>query len=382
MNYARTVQQILHPPRDPEPTPEGTKRFFDAIRHIGSDDPLTGPRWIIPGILLEDQTAMCPGPPGSGKSFAIIDWFARVALGLEFMGRPCLQGGAVYVTGEGQAGLAKRISAIANEFEITNQSPFLYVRRMPRFLDPQEISDFIAAVENRIADWTVPIRCIGFDTFNRALVGGSENEGKDVARLLDADNRIKFSCATMFAHHPGKAEGNDIRGHSSLLGDTDVTCIFSGKSGTRTIEVKKQKDEDDGALFGYSLRPVHLGMHKISGDPVTSCLVNWVDSETARGAKATSSRWPRSLTFLNDVIAAAVLEVSIDHRPYGDGPMVKAVPIEHVRALHRRRYVGNGDGDRAEAERKAFNRSLRAAPDARLVAGEMVGIRELIWAAR
>jgi RecA-family ATPase len=159
------------------------------------------------------------------------------------------------VSGEGQSGLAKRVAALASDFALTKDSPFIYMRTMPRLLDPQEVGDFIEALfvecSHRLDE--TGIKVIAFDTFNRALVGGNENDGRDVGRLLHADERIKraFSCATIYAHHPGKAEGNDTRGHSSLRGDIDVTAIFSGKSGTRTIEIKKQKDEEDGAIFAY-----------------------------------------------------------------------------------------------------------------------------------
>jgi RecA-family ATPase len=135
---------------------------------------------------------------------------------MDFLGKPTRRGGVVYVTGEGQTGIAKRVAALAAELSLSEQAPFLYVSVMPRLLDPQQVTDFITALKFTTEHWEVPLEVMAFDTFNRAIVGGSENEGKDVARLLDADNRIKeeFGCATIYAHHPGKAEGNDTRGHS------------------------------------------------------------------------------------------------------------------------------------------------------------------------
>jgi hypothetical protein len=138
--------------REPQNSP-GVDRFLKASRQAGEDNPLDGPRWLIPGVLLEGQTAMCAGPPGTGKSFAILDWTARVVRGLDFLGQPVLRGGAIYVTGEGQAGLAKRIAALATAFELTERSSFVYMRRMPRLLDPQEVQDFIAAVKILTAAW-------------------------------------------------------------------------------------------------------------------------------------------------------------------------------------------------------------------------------------
>jgi hypothetical protein len=360
---------------------DGALSFLRAMRAVGDDDALDGPRDVIPGIIAERQTAICPGAPGTGKSFVFLDWLGRISGGLNFIGKPVMRGGAIYVTGEGQAGMAKRISALASQIELTADSTFLYVTTMPHLLDPRQVADFIEALKLRTAKWKEPIRLIAFDTFNRAIVGGSENEGKDVARLLDADNRIKaaFDCATIFAHHPGKSEGNDMRGHSSLLGDIDVTCLFAGRNGTRTIEVKKQKDEAGGGLFGYSLRQISLGFHKQSGEPVTSCLVDWVDGATARNVRASKVTWPRGVNFIRDVVTTALLENGQEHQPGGDGPKLRAVPVNAARDLHRRRYVNAGDGDRGEAERKAWKRNLTIARDNGLLAGEMVDGVELIW---
>jgi hypothetical protein len=360
------------------------QRFLKGARLVGQDDPLDGPQWVIPGVLQEHQTAIMPGPPGSGKSFAILDWFARIVRNQPFLGQPVLSGGAVYVTGEGQGGLAKRVAALAQEYELSESDTFLYLRVMPRLLDSQEVKDFIAAIKLLTAAWTVPIRVIGFDTFNRAIVGGSESEGKDVAKLLDADSKIKeaFRCATVYAHHPGKAEGNFSRGHSSLQGDPDVIAAFSGKTGTRTIEIKKQKDDEDGKVIGYSLRQVQLGHHAKTGELVTTCVVDWLDSDAVKTATGSSKSWPRGLTTLYDAITTAAAESGFDHRSNSDGPMVRAVPLHAVRQLHKKRFINGADSDRQVAERQAFSRNLRAARNSRLIAGEVVAGKELIWIAR
>ena len=365
--------------------PPGVQRFMKAARVVGQDDPLDGPQWVIPGVLQEHQTAIMPGPPGSGKSFAILDWFARIVRNQPFLGNPVLSGGAVYVTGEGQGGLAKRVAALAQEFELSESDTFLYMRVMPRLLDPQEVKDFIVAIKLLTAAWTVPIRVIGFDTFNRAIVGGSESEGKDVAKLLDADSKIKeaFGCATVYAHHPGKAEGNFSRGHSSLQGDPDVIAAFSGKTGTRTIEIKKQKDDEDGAVIGYSLRQVQLGHHAKTGELVTTCVVDWLAGAPVKAPKTTS--WPKSLSQLLDAITAASVADGFDHRVGSDGPLVRAVPQAQVRQLYMRNYVtGDADGgkDRNEAAKKAWTRAVKMARDSRLIAGEELLGRQLIWATK
>ena len=361
--------------------PPGVQVFLDAMRHAGQDDPFDGPQAIIPGILAEGQTAICSGPPGTGKSFALLNWCATIEKGRDFLGQSVLAGGAVYVTGEGQGGLIKRISALASQMELTSDSKFLYVNVMPRMLDPQQVADFIAALKLRTANWAVPIRVICFDTLNTGLVGGAENESKDVALLLAADARIKsaFNCTTIWAHHPGKAEGNDLRGHSSLLGNADVVCVFSGKTGTRTIEVRKQKDGETGTLLGYSLIPIELGTHKKSGQLVTTCTIDWIDSETTKRVRASRAEWPKGISQVRDAITTALIDAGEDYRIGGNGPVVKAVVFDHAREVHRKRYVGTGDGDHEEAERKAWNRNIKRAADEGLIAAETIDGKKRIW---
>ena len=62
--------------------------------------------------------------------------------------------------------------------------------------------------------------------------------------------------------------------------------------------------------------------------------------------------------------------------------MVKAADVEVVRGVHKKRFVSGGDGDRAAAERMAWKRHLNEALNARLIAGEEHGGRELIWLVR
>jgi hypothetical protein len=358
----------------------GIKTFLDAARFAGQDDPLDGPRTIIPDILAEGQTAIFAGAPGSGKSFAFLNLLATVARGALFLGRSTLQGGVIYVTGEGQGGLAKRISALAQKMELNGDSSFLYIKTMPRMLDPQSVSDFIAAVKILTAKWAVPIRVICLDTLNAGLIGGSENESKDMALLLHGDARIKaaFDCATIWAHHPGKAEGNDLRGHSSLLGNVDVIGLVKGRTGTRTIEIMKQKDGETGVIFGYSLIPVELGTHKQTGEPVMTCTVDWIDGETTKRVKASKAEWPKGIRQVREAITTALIDAGEDYRISGDGPTVRAVVFDQARQVHRKRYIGNGENP-VKAEEKAWNRNIKRATDEGLIAGETIDGKKRIW---
>jgi hypothetical protein len=97
----------------------------------------------------------------------------------------------------------------------------------------------------------------------------------------------------------------------------------------------------------------------------------------ARGARAAGG-----LSVFRDATTAAVLAEGQDHRPGGDGRIiVKAVTVEAVRSHHNRLYVHGGDGDRAEAERKAWTRALKSARDNHLIGSENSCGRDFVWLA-
>jgi hypothetical protein len=63
----------------------------------------------------------------------------------------------------------------------------------------------------------------------------------------------------------------------------------------------------------------------------------------------------------------------------GDGPQVRAVAVEDARREHNRRYLHTGDGDREEAERKAWARNFKKARTENLICNELSGGRDVVW---
>lgn len=154
--------------------------------------------------------------------------------------------------------------------------------------------------------------------------------------------------------------------------------MFSGKTGTRTIEVRKQKDGETGTMLGYSLIPIELGTHKKSGELVTTCTVDWIDGETTKRVRASRAEWPKGISQVRDAITAALIDAGEDYRIGGDGPVVKAVVFDCARDIHRKRYIGNGE-DPVKAEQKAWNRNIKRAADEGLIAAETTDGKKRIW---
>ena len=69
-----------------------------------------------------------------------------------------------------------------------------------------------------------------------------------------------------------------------------------------------------------------------------------------------------------------------DYRPFSDGPLVRAVDIEAVRAEFYRQYAADGpDGQKRVAKRQAFNKALNGAQAKNLVACRESGGVQWVW---
>ena len=150
--------------------------------------------------------------------------------------------------------------------------------------------------------------------------------------------------------------------------DTEITAVKLGATGT--IEVTKQRDHPDGQRFGFAIEVVKLD------DGKDSYVVVPTD---APSPSVKPSRCSRGLTVFREAMQDAMLAHGQEHRPAGNGLTVKAVAVEDARAAHNRLYVHGGDGDRSEAERKAWTRALQAARGTCLIGSESSYGRDLIW---
>jgi hypothetical protein len=225
----------------------------------------------------------------------------------------------------------------------------------------------------------LPVGFAVFDTFAKAIAagGGDENQAKDQGRVFANLQRIKDAtgCHIAIVGHTGKDETKGPRGSNAMVGDADLVVTLSGEA-VKTATVTKANDAPEGPLFSFKSETHHFGTDE-DGDPIT---VNVVSAEPIEAASnILRTRWPKGLLLVRDSVNAALAEHGAEHRVAGDGPPVRATEISHARDDHRRRYVSAGDGDRAEAERKAWKRNFTRARTEGLIFGEAASGRELIW---
>jgi hypothetical protein len=183
----------------------------------------------------------------------------------------------------------------------------------------------------------------------------------------------------LIIHHCG-VDGTRPRGHTSLTGAVDAQLAIARDQAKNVIvTVEYMKDGAEGDVIASRLDPVIVGKD-VDGDDISSCVLRPLDDgEVQRTPK---KGWPKSLRQLLEAMTNAAIESGFDHQ-IKDGPTVKVVHQEQVRALFMKRYVG-GETDsktRAAAAKKAWSRAVNAARNSNLIVGEEIMGRPVIWSA-
>ena len=263
---------------------------FNAIKWSALDDPGPQHEFLIKGLLTRGETSIIGGASQAGKSFLIVDIGMAVARGTEWFGRKVKRGGVIYQAGEGQKGIKKRLKAyrIRNGIHLDDDVPFVLMpAQLNLFRDDDPTNAFIEEAKHWASTFSVPLELIIIDTFAKAITGANENDGRDVGQVLERCARIsnETGAHVCLVHHMN-ADGNKLRGHTSILANLENVLIVSVTDGLRDdnsrpireVLIDKQKDGERGGRIRFVLEQVILG-HDEEGDPITSCIVTSASGE-------------------------------------------------------------------------------------------------------
>ena len=215
--------------------------------------------WLIKDIITADGFGITYGPPASLKSFLLIAWSLHIASGTPWLGHPVKQGGVLYVAGEGVRGMGRRIRAWLRHHGMDGVDlPFRLLPASVNLTDPEQLAKLIrTAVAAAEAEGT-KIALVVIDTVARAIPGADENSAQDMGRLVAAVERIKadVACHVHGVHHSGKDADRGARGSSALLGAVDTMVKITREGERITLEVEKQKDDEEA-------KPITLHVEKV-----------------------------------------------------------------------------------------------------------------------
>lgn len=257
----------------------GLRFTFEPVHQFSSATALP---WIIKGVLPKAGLAVIYGASGSGKSFAALDMCFAIARGLPWRNKRTRQGRVAYIAAEGAEGFRKRLAAyaISNELDLADV-PMTVLNAAPNLMEVKDAKDLAAGV---LASGGADV--IVVDTFAQTTPGANENAGEDVGKALGHCKRLHelTGALVVLIHHSGKDASKGARGWSGLRAAADAELEVVREGDFRAIRLSKNKDGEDGQLWGFKLEVVQLGVDE-DLDPITSCVV--VDAEIPVGGVST-----------------------------------------------------------------------------------------------
>lgn len=233
---------------------------------------LQPPEPLVDGVLFMNTLVALAGEDGTFKTFTAQDICLSCEAGIPWNGHATAQGGFVYVAAEGSAGLRQREEAWEQAHEREAGPGCHWIADAPQMLNDADVDDLIATIKTITP---APVQ-VWLDTLSRCLVGGDENNGKDMSRFIASADRIKreIGCMVGIVHHFSRA-GN-IRGFSGLPAalDTEIHAKVEQAGGLDilTLSCDKQKDAAKFAPMLFTPRVVFLedGRSSVVLDPTSA----------------------------------------------------------------------------------------------------------------
>ena len=196
------------------------KKEKGSITFTRADEVLsqvTNPNWLIKDVVETESLMQIYGAPKSGKSFVAIAMSCAIASGQDFYGNKSFKKPVLYICGEGQRGVKRRLSAWQQAQYSLKDVPLYLSDRAVRIGDKDDFERLTQEIE-AVKAVEGDIGMIVVDTFQRNFGGGNENSAEDVGNFIhQLDGLISaYGCNVCIVHHSGH-EGNRARG-SSVIG--------------------------------------------------------------------------------------------------------------------------------------------------------------------
>lgn len=230
-------------------------------------------KWIIKEWIAAHCVAMIFGPSGAGKSFIALDMACSIAAGIPWQGIKTKPGVVVYLAGEGNYGIRKRIASWAIEHNTKQLDNLLISNRAIDLDSPRAAAEVIKLVRSITQE---PISLLIVDTVNNHM-SGDENAAKDVRAMVNSCSTasLELGATTVFIHHTGvseTAQGRE-RGSSAWRGGLDFSIYVSRTTDKAIkIEAKKVKDDKEPEPIYGLLKPVLLGWKDEDGEDITGAV--------------------------------------------------------------------------------------------------------------
>jgi hypothetical protein len=228
------------------------------IKHISEYEQSPSVEWLIKNEVPKRSIVVLYGASGACKSFQAVDYGGQIALNENF----------IYVAGEGQSGYFARYAAWLKHNGYKKPGKFFLYPKSLQLLKQADVDAFIEEASE------LKPSAIVIDTLARCMVGGDENNQKDMGLFVFACEQIQqaLDCTVIIVHHTGKA-GDNERGSSVLRGAADMMIAITNEEGIIKIACGKSKDTKPFMHRYCRLQEVEITQN--GKQVVSAVLENW-----------------------------------------------------------------------------------------------------------
>ncbi|EFH2743662.1 TPA: helicase RepA family protein [Escherichia coli] len=232
--------------------------------------------YVVKGIIPASSLCSIYGASGSYKSFLAGSWACHVSTGRHWGGRRVAHGAVLYVVGEGDIGVPRRVRAweVVHGEQVKN----LYLVNRPIFpAAPFDVDEMVIAARQVERETGKPVRMIILDTLARCFGGNDENDSRDMGAFIRGCDELKrrTGATVLVVHHSGKDETKGARGSSAFRASLDAEYrIRREDAGSEALVISctKMKDAEELKEAAYDLRVVEL-FTDADGELITSLVV-------------------------------------------------------------------------------------------------------------
>ena len=370
------------------------------IRWHGEVDPRESRPYLVQDLIPETGIGLVSGQWGTYKTFTALDIAHCVMAGPPFLGCQIMRrGGVLFVALEGTDEVPVRLQGVIDHRgKLIEHAPFAWVESCPPLTNKNaadELGKLAGQVAERLrADFDLPLSLIVIDTMVAAAGYAREGQENDAAAGQAVMNTLrqvarKAGCFVLAIDHFGKAIETGTRGSSAKEASADVVLALLGDKSiggevTNTrLALRKRRGGANGQEFPFRPRVVDMGMDRF-GKPMSTLVIDWgAAAADAPAAGRTDPRWSRSLRLLRQVLMNLLVDQGTEQRIHADGPVVRTVNLETVRAEFYRCYLADGDTEtkKTAARRQAFNRAVHHAQAEGVIGLRDFGTATVIWLA-
>ncbi len=351
---------------------------------------------LVQDLIPEVGCGLISGQWGTYKTFTAFDLSHSIMSGEPFVGFDVIRrGGVLFIALEGQNEVAIRLQGVIDEKGKLAPAPFAWTETCPPLVQVDALATLCKLAAQAAAqlktDFDLPLSLIVIDTVVAAACytqEGADNDtatGQVIMRTL-AQLARNAGCFVFAVDHFGKDASVGTRGTSAKEGAADVVFAMLGDKAitgevTNTrLALRKRRSGANGEEFPFRARVVDMGVNS-RGKRETTLVLDW--GGIVAPPKTSKDDWGKGkgAKLLRRIIMSMLVDRSVDLKPWADGPMVRALKVEQVKAEFFKAHYAEGETDAAKkhAKRMAFQRAVEAAADkSTIVIREVDGV-EYVW---